>query len=203
MSDVSLSYYTETGAGPAGGSRRDLAVTALILGIAAFAWFGWGQAAAPAGWSVPLLIGSVAGLAVAAAGAGLARRLRSGASAMDSAQLRRRYWQVVAVEMISIAVGWGALVATGHPAYIPAWVLLVVGVHFLPLARLFRTPGLSLAGMLLVMIAVAAAVTGAAGGAAPSTVAGAGGGLVCLGYGAACCYQALRPAAGRQARRAS
>jgi hypothetical protein len=37
-------------------------------------------------------------------------------------------------------------------------------------------------------VAAAAAVTGAATGVQPSTVAGAGGGLVCLGCAAACLW---------------
>ena len=81
---------------------------------------------------------------------------------MDDARLRRGYWQVVAAEVIAIVAGNVALGLGGHPAYAPAWTLLVVGVHFLPLARMFRIPGLTAAGLVL-----AAAAAGAAAAARP------------------------------------
>lgn len=37
---------------------RDQAACALVLGVASFAWFGWGQQGPPAGWPVFLGIGS-------------------------------------------------------------------------------------------------------------------------------------------------
>ena len=57
-------------------------------------------------------------------------------------------------------------------------------------ARLFRTTGLTVAGLLLIAVAVAAAATGVAGAALPSAVAGAGGGLVCVVFAASCLYRA-------------
>jgi len=82
--------------------------------------------------------------------------------------------------------GAAALEAGGRPAYLPAWILLVVGVHFIPLGRLFRIGALAWAGLVLIPVAAAAAVTGAVTGVPPSTVAGVGGGLVCLGCAVAC-----------------
>ena len=107
------------------GTRKvDLAITALVLSVAAIAWFGWGQAEPPSGWS--------------------------------------------------------PVFAAGEIRLLPAWILLVVGVHFLPLGRVFRIAELYSAGVAVSVIAIAAAITGAATSVAPSTVAGAGGGLVCL-----------------------
>ncbi len=186
---------------------RDLATTALILGVAGFAWFGWAQAGPPAGWSVPLGIGSAAGLAVALAGGVLSWRLRSGAAAMHDPRRRSGYWRVVAFEVIAIVVGVIVLDVTGQAAYLPAWILLIVGVHFIPLARLFGTPGLRLAGLALIGVAAGAAVAGAASDILPSAVAGAGGGLVCVACAASCLRLAYRRpsrwAAGPLAGRAS
>ena len=56
------------------------------------------------------------------------------------------------------------------------WILFVVGVHFLPLARVFRIRSLVPLAMVCVLVAVAAALTGWVGAALPSAVAGAGGG---------------------------
>jgi hypothetical protein len=113
--------------------------------VAGLAWFGWGQGELAEGWALPLQAGSVAALAVAVTAGFRLRRLPSGSSAMADARLRRGYWKVVATEVIAIVAGNAALGASGRAAYIPAWTLLVVGVHFLPLARLFRIPGLSAA----------------------------------------------------------
>jgi hypothetical protein len=188
---------SQTAGRRAGGpAARDLATTALILGVAGLAWFGWGQAGLAEGWALPLQAGSVAALAVAVAGGVLLRRLHSGSSAMDDARLRRGYWKVVATEVIAIVAGNAALGSAGRPAYIPAWTLLVVGVHFLPLARLFRIPGLTAAGLVLAAAAVGAAAAGAAAGVRPSLVAGVAGGAVCVACAALC----LRQAAARGAR---
>lgn len=180
-----------TNAPAATGSASDLAVTALILGVAGFAWFGWGRAAPPAGWSIPLAIGSAVGAVLAVAGGVLAWRLRSGASAMHDPQVHRAYSRVVGLEVALIVLGALVLGVTGQSAYLPAWILLVVGVHFIPLARLFRTPGLAAAGLVLIAVAAAAAALGAAGDVLPSAVAGAGGGLVCV----TCAVSYLRRAA--------
>ncbi len=181
---------------------RDLATTAVILGVAGFVWFGWAQAGSPVGWPIPLYVGSAAGLAVALAGGVLAWRLRSGAAAMYNPRTRAGYRRVVAVEVIAIVLGVIALDVTGQPAHLPAWILLIVGIHFIPLARLFLTPGLRLAGVLLIAVAVAAAAAGATGDIQPSAIAGAGGGLVCVACAASCLFRARQRAVGPVAGRA-
>lgn len=164
----------------ASGFEHDQAVTALIFGVAAFAWFGWGQAQPPAGWPVPLTVGSAAGAVAAVLAALLVFRLRGRPSAMQDPQVRRGYFMIVGAEVAAIVIGVVVLGVSGHGAYTAAWVLLIVGVHFLPLARLFANAGLRVAGVAVIAVAVAAAVTGAASGVQPSTVAGAGGGVVLL-----------------------
>ena len=66
----------------------------------------------------------------------------------------------------------------GRPAYTAPWILLVVGVHFLPLGRLFGSVDLLWSGLVLCAVAIAAAVTGAVSAVAPSAVTGGFGGLV-------------------------
>ena len=162
-------------------------MTALTLGVAATAWFGWGNAQPPAGRRPGLAAGSVLGVAAAIAGGWYARRLRSTGSAMADRRVRRGYGITVGVEVAAIVAGAVAL-GLRWRAYLPAWILLVVGVHFIPLGRLFNIGALTWAGLALIPVAAAAAVTGAATGVQPSTVAGAGGGLVCLGCAAACLW---------------
>ena len=113
---------------------------------------------------------------------------------MNEARVRRGYWRVVATELALCAVGTVGLGGSGQSAYIAAWILLVVGAHFVPLGRLFAIGSLVLAGRVLVVVAVAAAVTGLVSTVAPSFVAGAGGGVVCLACSVFCTGQALRPA---------
>jgi hypothetical protein len=181
-----------TSSGPAVSSGRDLTMTALVLGVAGLAWFGWGQSGLAEGWAAFLQAGSVAALAVVVAAGVLLRRLPGGLSAMDDVRLRRGYWKVVAAEVIVIVAGSAALSAGGRPAYVPAWTLLVVGVHFLPLARMFGTPGLSAAGLVLAVAAGGAAAAGAVAGVRPSLVAGVAGGVVCVACAAACLRSAAR-----------
>jgi hypothetical protein len=190
MSDTRVIPVRTEGQPASGPSARDLATTALILGVAGLAWFGWGQGGLAEGWAVPLQAGSVAALAVAVAAGFRLRRLHCGSSAMADARLRRGYWKVVATEVIAIVAGNAALGAAGRAAYIPAWTLLVVGVHFVPLSRLFRIPGLSAAGLALAAAAIAAAVAGAAAGVQPSLIAGAAGGVICVACAASCLRQA-------------
>jgi hypothetical protein len=102
-------------------------VTALILGVAATAWFGWGNAQPPAGWLPGLAAGSVLGVAAAIAGGWYARRLRSTGSAMADRRVRRGYGITVGVEVATIVAGAAVLEGSGRPAYLPAWILLVVG----------------------------------------------------------------------------
>jgi hypothetical protein len=56
---------------PAGRSRG---VTVAIDGLAAFVWFGWGQAAAPSWLVVPFAVGTGLGVLLAVAGVVLAWR---------------------------------------------------------------------------------------------------------------------------------
>lgn len=74
------------------------------------------------------------------------------------------------------------LAATGHAAYDAAWTLFVVGVHFIPLAQIFRARGLAVTGAATAAVAVTAAVIGLASSLAPSAAAGVGGGTVFVAY---------------------
>ena len=99
---------------------------------------------------------------------------------MHDPAVRRAYWRIVGTEVATCLLGVVVLGVAGQTGFLAAWILLVVGVHFLPLGRVFRITELYAAGIVVSVIAVAAAITGAATSVAPSTVAGAGGGLVCL-----------------------
>lgn len=55
----------------------------------------------------------------------------------------KRYGRTVGIEFAAILIGAAALIVLNNPGYVAAWVLFVVGVHFVPLARLFRIPSLA------------------------------------------------------------
>jgi hypothetical protein len=169
-----------TPAGTPGGTPSDLSVTALILAIAGALWFGWGQAEPPAGWGLPMVIGMFAAIAVAIVAAVAVRRFRHGATAMADQRVRRWYGITVGAEVAAIAIGAVGLGLAGRPAYTAPWILLVVGVHFVPLGRLFGIADLVWSGLVLSAVAIAAAVTGALSAVAPSAITGAFGGLVLL-----------------------
>jgi hypothetical protein len=162
------------------GAPRDLSVAALILAIAAMAWFGWGRAQPPAGWGLPLTLGMFASMAVIPFAARLIIRFRGGATARWDRRVRRGYWITVGVEVAAIVLGANGLALAGRAAYTAPWTLLVVGVHFLPLARLFASTVLVWAGLALSAVAIAGAVTGAVSSVAPSAVTGGFGGLVLI-----------------------
>jgi membrane protein implicated in regulation of membrane protease activity len=65
------------------------------------------------------------------------------------------------------------------------WILLIVGLHFVPLGRLFGSVDLVWSGLVLSAVAIAGAVTGAVSAVAPSAVTGAFGGLVLVAAAAA------------------
>ncbi len=180
---------------------HDMAVTAVILGVAGFVWFCWGQAAPPAGWSIPLGAGSALCLIIVIAAVVSARRARAADSAMHDPAVRRRYLVIVATEMTLIVTGAAVLGAASRSAYLPAWILLVTGAHFIPLSRLFSGTGLIPAGVLLVFIAIATAVAGASTAVTPSAIAGAGGGLVCGARALMCLVRARSRAVATAGRR--
>lgn len=175
-----------------GPTTKDAAATALVLGFAGAAWGGWAHDGSPASWSLPLTIGSLLGLLLAVAAGIRTFRCHTGESAMGEAGGRRVYHRAVAAEVVLIVLGVAGLDLAGRQEYLAAWVLFVVGVHFVPLGRLFRVHGLTVAGVLLPVVAAAAAVLGVTGHAAPAAVAGTGGLVLMLVVGALALYQSMR-----------
>jgi hypothetical protein len=176
-------------------------VSALILGFAAMMWFGWGLAQPPAGWRLPLTIGIFAAIAVEGFAWCIAAGFRGGATAMRDRRAGRQYGITVGAEVAAIALGAVGLALAGRPAYTAPWILLVVGVHFVPLGRMFGSVDLLWSGLVLCAVAIASAVTGAVSAVAPSAVTGGFGGLVLVVTAVASLSRAVlhgRPAAVRE-----
>ncbi len=178
-----------TGAGASPPSPRLWArgevIGAAVLAFAGVAWFGWAQADPPSSWVPYLVVGSVvSALLLVALGVVLLRHQTTTGSPMADPRVRRGYWVTVVVEVVLIVGGNLILAAFGHPAYDAAWTLFVVGVHFVPLARVFHSRGLALTGVVTAFAAVGAAGLGVVTTLEPSAAAGAGGGVVFIGYAA-------------------
>lgn len=56
------------------------------------------------------------------------------------AEISKTYWTIVAVEWISCGVAVNVLYRVGHPDLTPQAIGVIVGLHFLPLAKIFRAP---------------------------------------------------------------
>jgi hypothetical protein len=85
-----------------------------------------------------------------------------------------RYWLIVALEVAGIVTGSAVLRAVGLGSAAVAWVSVVVGVHFLGLAALWRLCLYWLLGAAIALCGVAAIIAAAAG-AGHGWVAGIGG----------------------------
>jgi hypothetical protein len=156
---------------------RDAAATALIFGFFASSWFGWAQEAPPARWRPGLLAGAVVALLTAVAGGLLTWRHWGGGTAFDR-DTSIAFGIVVGIEVALAGLGAAVLALRRRAALIPAWIALVVGLHFFPLAVLLEYPFLYVVAAVVTAGAVAAvplarrrgvpvsAVTGAVTGAA-------------------------------------
>lgn len=164
--------------------RRTLANAAVIEGFFAFMWFGWGQEGPPPGVSIVLVVGAILALLTVAGGIHAARRAREEPSPLSGPAAGRRYGVIVGVEFGISGIGAAVLAASGHVGFIAAWVCLVVGLHFVPLSRVF--PGVGLMGLaaLISLVGIAAFAIGVSTALPPSTITGLGAGGCLLGHAA-------------------
>ena len=173
-------------------TRLDHAITAVILGLFATAWFGWGHAGVPPAVGVWLDVTTgLAGIVVVAAMVTAFRVPRQRAVATTRAE-RRRYGIIVGVEFTIIGLGGAVLNLTGGQRWVPVWILAVVAVHFFPLAPVLANRALYPLGALLCAVAAAALVTGLVSTVDPAGVTGIGGGLGLAGWAAYDLTLALR-----------
>ncbi len=162
-------------------SGRARGIAAAIEGYFAAAWFGWAMASAVPGLLMLLLqIGIGLGILVAIAGIVLAVRSPAESSPMRDRAVRRRYGIVVGLEFALLGAGAAVLAISGLTPWIPVWICVGVGVHFIPLSRVLGDRSLVVLGALITAVALAALITGLASAVAPGTITGAGAGLCLL-----------------------
>jgi len=156
---------------------RDAAMTALIFGFFASAWFGWAQERPPVAWKKWLGIAGGASLVLAAAGGFLAWRHWSDGSALGEPGAMRRYGIILGIEVAVAAVGAVVLTVRDHRELIAPWVCFVVGAHFVPLAGPLESPILYPLAVVMVLVAVGTVPYARRRGLTPSAVTGVGAGV--------------------------
>jgi hypothetical protein len=173
-------------------SRRDGGFTADILGFFGLAWFGWAQSAPPRGLVPYLVVGQVLSAVVAVVGLVVALREPRSEGALTDRPTRRRYGIVVGVELVLCGAGAAVLGATGAGEYIPVWIAMVVGAHFVPLSPVLHDPGLRPLAVAVVLAALVGLVVALTTTVDASTVVGGVTGLLLLAYAAVALAGALR-----------
>lgn len=157
---------------------KDSLACAGALGLVSIAWFGW---ALGGQLLQPVLVGLMAVGLVIGLTSFFCRRRAPGVGTHEVNRRANRTWNLaVLFEFVLILGGSFVLGRLGHIEYLSAWTLFVVGVHFLPLAKLYRMPSLNILAGLCTVIAAAALVAGREGWAHPVFVAAGPGGLALL-----------------------
>jgi hypothetical protein len=134
---------------------RDAAVTAVIFGFFASSWFGWAQEAPPRSWRTWLGIAAGFSLLTAVVGGLLAWRQWNDGTAFDEST-SKTFGIIVGIEFGVAGLGAGVLALLKRMEFVSAWIALVVGLHFFPLAELLEYPALHVVAALVTVAALAA-----------------------------------------------
>ena len=151
---------------------------AVVLAGASIAWFFWGRSSGVA--DVPLLIGAGLGVALTMVAALVTARTAGASTMSQDPAARRVYWIALVAEVIAALAGASLLVTLGHPSLVIAWVLAVMGAHFIPLGRAFHAPVLFGTAAVCMLVAIVAAVAELWYGFPAPPIAGGLGGLTLL-----------------------
>ena len=140
---------------------RDLVMTGVIFGAAAFVWAGWAHERPPkgVGWRIVLVVLQLAGVALMAFGIPVAVRYWETPTAIDPGG-SAFVWYIVALLGSRSSRSWrsrSTSSAARSTELIAPLVLTVVGLHFVPLAFVFGQPIIMVAAILLTAAGVAAA----------------------------------------------
>ncbi|MBO4139057.1 hypothetical protein J5U46_02660 [Micromonospora tulbaghiae] len=155
------------------------AATAAIFGVFGMAWFGWAQEAPPKAWRPWLGAGSVLSLTAAVVGGIVTVRTWDEGSSVDD-RTGPIFGVIVLIEVVLCAAGAIWLRRTGRAPLVPAWIALIVGLHFFPLAPLLGYPALAIWAALVTLVAVVSVTVARRYDLTPSAVVGAGTGATLL-----------------------
>lgn len=156
---------------------RGPAIGIIVSGLFAALWANWSspllsRLPAPYGWVAVCVVVAASGtLLLAGVAMFLRARRPSLATGGGSASrgVRRGFLVVLAGEIVALNIA-AFLLASHHALqYLPPAVAVVVGLHFLPLAKLFRAPHFFATAIVMTMAGVLAAI--AVAGGSPATAA--------------------------------
>jgi hypothetical protein len=119
------------------------AIGALICGAFGAIWMFeavyFGAMATPV-WLTVVALLSIAFIAWPAAKLYLNSCRGYSSKAETWASVSKAYWIIVTIEWVACIVGVNVLSNIGYGGLIPQFVGLVVGIHFVPLAKIFKAP---------------------------------------------------------------
>ncbi len=132
-------------------------IGAVITACAGFVWFGWALSAfraVPAAILLTYLLLAIALVSFALVAVRRGRKmLRAlGAQRSDFWRHRRKpFWIVVFLEVVGCGIAVALVGVLRRPEWVAAGISLVVGLHFLPLGRIFEAPAYYWVGSLIVV----------------------------------------------------
>jgi hypothetical protein len=140
-----------------------LALGGVFLSLFGAAWL-CGASYQFVGTSVPVLSAiAIVGLSIAAWAVATFRARRRAYSGTSNAAVRKGMMIVTVLQWVGISIAILLLKLTGHTTWILPCVILIVGLHFIPLARLLRLRGYYLTGAGLVLVALLSMLFGGEG----------------------------------------
>jgi len=137
---------------------RDVAFMAAVFGMATFVWAGWAQERPPStAWRI--VLGALALAGVAVVGLTLPAAIRDWetptALVVDSAPFAV-YVAMVAVELVAGGIAAALLVRRGLPELVAPVIMIVVGIHWIPMIWVFQQPVLALIAAWCILVGIAA-----------------------------------------------
>lgn len=147
----------------------------IVCAIFAALWANWARplwSGLPGmyGWAAVFIVAATSGTLVAAGIAMLrrGRRMSLATGVGDAAPrtMRSRFMLVLAGEIVALNVAAYLLISQHMMQYLAPAVAVVVGLHFLPLAKIFRAPYFFATAVVMTLAGVLAAAAMATGGSA-------------------------------------
>jgi hypothetical protein len=135
---------------------RDLVVLGIVFGAAALVWAGWAQEKPPSTpWRFVLAVFSLGGLALLGIGIPAAIRSWDDSSAIEPGSPAFVAYVVwFWLEFVVAGVGAYLLIRRRRRHLVAPFVLVIVGLHFFPLAAVFAQPVLYAVASLLTAVGV-------------------------------------------------
>lgn len=98
----------------------------------------------------------------------------SGSPGVERARTRRKFLAINAIQWVAIVITVNTLVNTNHRAWLAAAIILIAGLHFIPLAAIFQYWIHYITGLALILLAVVYPFVAAGGPASAAGPLGAG-----------------------------